>query len=311
MRFLQATSVFALMLGAAHAQTLTPGSPPGMFQSPAAIEAAPPVYVGIGDLVTVLHYWGGRCVASAYTGIVEDIWDSATGSTTETQLTCSAGGIINQTVNALSSTCAAGCEVAAWYDQEVNSTSSVYNITAAHGNRPTFNYTSCGYSGGTTAYPYCMTGVTASAQQLVTGTVTGVAQPFDLEIVAAPTATGVLQLLIAAAASAAPAEIYYSATSGTSAIDFGTVVTFTGVTAGSWHALFGEGAGAASYWRHDATNSGAVSAGTNPATTKWALCGSPGGGNLCTASIAEAMILGVNEANWAAINANQHAYWGF
>ena len=78
----------------------------------------PPAYTGPGDVVSgAVAWWGLRCYNNAYSGNVADIWDSATGNTTETLLTCSSGGTINQTINALSVTCAVACKVKTLYDQ--------------------------------------------------------------------------------------------------------------------------------------------------------------------------------------------------
>lgn len=74
-------------------------------------------YVGPGDIQTFAHYWGLRCYNTAYAGDVADVWDTATGTTTETLLTCSAGGTVNQTIHTLAVTCAVSCSVLTLYDQ--------------------------------------------------------------------------------------------------------------------------------------------------------------------------------------------------
>src|SRR5260370_35744856 len=50
--------------------------------------------------------WSTRCQSTANTGNVADVWDAATGSTPNTLITCSAGGILNtNSPTALATTC--------------------------------------------------------------------------------------------------------------------------------------------------------------------------------------------------------------
>lgn len=85
-----------------------------------SIGGAPPAYTGPGDVAGwsgAYGYWGLRCYNAAYAGNVADVWDKATGTTTHTLLTCSAGGTVNQTINSLATTCAVACVVKQLYDQ--------------------------------------------------------------------------------------------------------------------------------------------------------------------------------------------------
>lgn len=78
-------------------------------------------YNGPGDIIPgATAFWGLRCYTNAYTGNVADIWDAATGNTTETILKCSRGGAITATINPLATTCAGGCGIAKLYDQTGN-----------------------------------------------------------------------------------------------------------------------------------------------------------------------------------------------
>jgi hypothetical protein len=274
--------------------------------------AGPPyVFQGIGDLglSSVTNYWGFRCYSTSYTGIVADIWDSTTGSTTETQLTCSSGGVINQTVNALSVTCASGCNVKTLYNQVANSTSAVSNMTqATNANRPTFLSSGCGYSGGNATYQYCMQGTTATVQYLTTGTITSITQIFDFNIVGKTTEHTANQFALSAISGA---HIQWGTSSGTIAVTFGTQITLTGATESVWHTIFGEGNGSSSYAQYDTTSSGAVAGGSDATGTKLALCASTAGATPCTAFIAEAFLTSAaNEASWGAIQSNQNTYWG-
>jgi hypothetical protein len=67
---------------------------------------------------TAFIFWSTRCGSTSYTGNVVDIWDTATGITTETLVTCSAGGVLNtSSPTALATTCAVSCSAKTIYDQ--------------------------------------------------------------------------------------------------------------------------------------------------------------------------------------------------
>ena len=118
-------------------------------------------YVGPLDVVSAPRaFYSFRCGSNAYAGNVADIWDATTGSTTETLLTCSKGGVLNQTVNSLATTCAVSCSVKTIYDQSGNGfdmTQSVnadrlvvtVNCTNGHPCLATQNNGSIGLSNGT------------------------------------------------------------------------------------------------------------------------------------------------------------------
>jgi hypothetical protein len=56
-----------------------------------------PSYTGPLDVLST-NVWAAystRCAKSSYTGDVVDVWDAATGITTETLITCSSGGTQN------------------------------------------------------------------------------------------------------------------------------------------------------------------------------------------------------------------------
>lgn len=73
-----------------------------------------PLDLGITGITAL---WSLRCSSTSYTGNVADVWDASTGSTTQTLITCSTGGVLNETVNALATTCASGCRIKTFYDQ--------------------------------------------------------------------------------------------------------------------------------------------------------------------------------------------------
>jgi hypothetical protein len=101
--------------------------------------APPTAYSGPGDAVSgAKSYWGLRCYNTAYTGNVADVY--APSDASHTLLTCSAGGIINETVQALATTCASSCTVKTLYDQSgAGNCSGACNLTQATiANRPAF-----------------------------------------------------------------------------------------------------------------------------------------------------------------------------
>lgn len=73
-------------------------------------------YTGPGDVVNgASAWWGLRCYNSAYTGNVADVY--APSDASHTLITCSTGGVLNETLQALSTTCATSCTVKTLYDQ--------------------------------------------------------------------------------------------------------------------------------------------------------------------------------------------------
>lgn len=114
--------LFAIGFGCLAKAQMVPGFPPGTFHSRAALDAAAAgggscAATCPGDLKPYVAWWGFSCYNAAYTGNVASVWDTATGNTTHTLLTCSAGGTLNQTINTLATTCAVSCEIETMYDQ--------------------------------------------------------------------------------------------------------------------------------------------------------------------------------------------------
>lgn len=100
------------------AQTpMLPGFPPGTFQNRAALDATPAAgYTGPVDINgTAFAIWSTRCSSTGYTGNVIDIYAPADAS--HTLITCSSGGALNETLQALATTCAVSCTAKTIYDQ--------------------------------------------------------------------------------------------------------------------------------------------------------------------------------------------------
>lgn len=73
-------------------------------------------YVGPGDILPgAKAAWTLRCYNAAYAGNVADIYAPLDAS--HTLLTCSTGGVINETLQPLATTCAISCTIKTWYDQ--------------------------------------------------------------------------------------------------------------------------------------------------------------------------------------------------
>ena len=108
-------------------------------------------YVGPGNIKSGALAWGGlRCYSNAYSGNVADIY--APADVSHTLLTCSAGGTINETIQALATTCAVSCTVKTLYDQSGGTNCSGAPCTwvqATEANRPNLilNITGNGRSG--------------------------------------------------------------------------------------------------------------------------------------------------------------------
>jgi hypothetical protein len=149
-----------------------------MFPGP-GMPAASASYTGPIDINgAAFALWSTRCSSNSYTGNVADIWDSATGSTTETLLTCSVGGVLNQTIHSLATTCASGCKVKTLYDQSGASKCSAAVcdlVEAANATRPTVT-TSCQNS------KICLV-FNGSACMATANTVTTQAQPYTVSAV--------------------------------------------------------------------------------------------------------------------------------
>lgn len=108
------------------------------FCTPAAVSSG--AFAGALDINgSAFVFWSTRCGATAYTGNVVDIWDGATGNTTETLVTCSAGGTLNTgSPTALATTCTVSCRAKFVYDQSgANNCAGACDLTqATNANRP-------------------------------------------------------------------------------------------------------------------------------------------------------------------------------
>lgn len=234
------------------------------------IPAWPPIqpvisagYVGPGDLglSATVKAWGAvdRCYSTSYTGNVADIWDSATGSTTETKLTCSAGGTINQTINPLSTTCNSGCALKTMYDQSgalaCGGAACDYQAQSTVGNWPVI---APDYSGGRA----CANQGTGSHVGMRTAAaITTLAQPFSVSGVYIRTSGTASNDLIAGGVNPNPAIMMENA-SGLSFIYAGSVAVFS-ATENVLHSFQGIFNSSSSLIYRDTSASGALNPSTN------------------------------------------------
>lgn len=97
-----------------------------------------PGYTGPGDVISgAFGAWLLRCYNSAYVGNVADVY--APSDASHTLITCTSGGVLNETLQSLATTCATSCTVKTLYDQTAGAYGDMSEATEA--NRPTFNPT--------------------------------------------------------------------------------------------------------------------------------------------------------------------------
>jgi len=278
-----------------------------------------PAYQGPGDIFSWAAWGGFRCYSNAYSGNVADVWDTATGNTTETLITCSPGGTLNQTIHALSVTCAVSCSVKELYDQ---SGANKCGGSACNwfGGAPPTNFAEWPVLQlNAINSSYCMSFNPSNSQLIKNTTVSFYQlQPYTMEAIALRT-TGqgaTFNFLWGnAGGGGGAAQLYYDTgnnqISATSGIDL--VVS---ATDGVFHAI--------NYVATGSTTSklqidGNITTGTNTGSGTWGTSGSPtdmdigvdGFSNFMNGTICEVGVAaGDQSGNLAALNANQHAAYG-
>ena len=259
-------------------QNVLPGFPPGVFSDRRALDASIAAGCTVtcpGDLGygTPRAFYGFRCYTYAYSGDVADIWDAATGSTTETLITCSNGSLVATSPTAIATTCAAGCVVKKLYDQSAgnNCASASCDLVGATavGNDATFLYqsASCGMNSGLSCLqcPSAPSAAPLISANLLSSTV----QTFYFSLVfydATPASNGYI-----AEIAVTPSLVQYSTAAK---ISFGSGTLTTGVTAAAstWHSVQVTFAGASSAIDIDGSSTGSLNAGTTAASGKLVLC---------------------------------------
>lgn len=174
------------------AQSALPGFPPGVFSGRGALDApGGATYRGPGDLGfgAVAAFYSFRCYSSSYSGNVADIWDGATGSTTETTITCDGhGNLVVTSPTAIATTCAVSCKVKTLYDQTTGNqcASASCDITqATNSARPPFLYQSATCGANSRSCMQCVSAnsvLMASANSLTLSQTIYVSSVFDFTV---------------------------------------------------------------------------------------------------------------------------------
>jgi hypothetical protein len=259
------------------------------------------LYVGPGDVVaSATAWWGLRCYNTAYTGNVADVWDASTGSTTETLLTCSAGGTINQTINSLATTCAVSCDIKTLYDQ----TGHGNDMTrAANAGRPLFTLSGLG------SFSVATFGSMANIFLQTAGSIATGSQPYTLSGVYKN--TGASQSPLLGGSGSGVPQIGAGISANNAYLYAGTVAS-AAATDSSFHAVQGILNGASSVLYVDGS-SHTVNAGTGAATTVFVMGSDDGSTHFMAGAMVEAGLwpIGFSGAQQASMNSNQHSYWSF
>jgi hypothetical protein len=258
-------------------------------------------------------FWSTRCSATAYTGNVVDIWDTATGSTTETLVTCSSGGVLNTgSPTALATTCSVSCNAKIVYDQSgASDCAGPCDITTAtNADRPLVT-TSCQNAKICLAFngsAMCLANASLTTAQL---------QPYTTSVVF--NRTGNVTTLAAILGQSGGVNLQLGGNSSANqvyAYGGGAVQTATANDSTN-HAMQTLMNGASSSFYIDGSlTSMAGSPGTNglaPTPTSVGI-GSQNtcGGGFWTGNWFETGIWGGDKtANNSTMNGNQHTYWSF
>jgi hypothetical protein len=293
------------------------GFPPGVFLNRGALDAAASAGCTVtcpGDLGfgAVTAWVGFRCWQYAYSGNVADIWDSATGSATETLITCSNGNLVATSPTAIATTCAVACSVKTLYDQTAgnNCTSATCNVTeqGAVANWPIFKYqsASCGTNSGLSCMQ-CPTTPTVTPLQSATA-LTSTAQTFYMSIVFYDSTSSIQDY----ATNGASQAIQHGNPANTARItDNATNSATVTATDSVWHALQGTFAGASSVIDLDGTVTTGLTVGTSAASGKFTLCSSTSAGSPMVGYIAEyGMWPSTSTFSNSTMTTNQQSFYG-
>jgi hypothetical protein len=264
-------------------------------------------YTGPGDIVSGALAWHGlRCYSTSYTGNIADIWDAATGSTTETVLGCNAGGtIVVKSGSALATTCASGCNVKTLYDQSGgNNCSGACDITeATNSSRPTFTQNCIG------SLP-CLTFAAASLNALKSAnSLSSQSQPYTISGVLERTASFTTQMSVYGDASCN--QIFFTSTANTVGMFAQSSVVSATATDSANHAGQFVFNGASSSIDVDGTTTSSLNPGTSAIGGAQLWMGAGCGGT--TGNIYEAGLWSgaFSSGQQTSMNTNQHSYWGF
>jgi hypothetical protein len=301
MYFLRAFVAYLLFWSAALAQVgQIPAFPP--------VQPAPGGggYTGPGDIVSGALAWHGlRCYSTAYTGNIADIWDAATGSTTETVLGCNAGGaIVVKSGSALATTCASGCKDKTLYDQsgQTNCGIAACDLTqSTNASRPTFTQNCIG------SLP-CLTFAGSQSLQSAS-TFSSTNQPYTISAVLERTGSFTTQMSVYG--DIACNGIFFTSTANTVGMFAQSSVVSATATDSAAHAGQFVFNGASSSIKVDGTTTNPGNPGTNLLGSGALEMGSGCGGTVGNVYEAGAWSGAFSSGQQTSMNANQHSYWGF
>lgn len=255
---------------------------------------------------TAYAFWSTRCGATAYTGNVADVWDTATGVTLETLITCSSGGVINTgSPTALATTCAVSCSVKTLYDQSGSNKCTTACDLTVNTAIPTLTI-SC--QNGKLCYNFSDASTTCMSSPSVAATQ---AQPLTVSIVGnhtSSTGSGELLLLTSAGSTTTP-QIGFP--SGTQIFMFGNAQFNANMSTAAFHSTQALVNAASSSFSID----GSLTSGTSGATAAIQAAPMNVGGACFSRTNFTFLELGIwaadKTANTATMNSNQHTYWNF
>ena len=263
-------------------------------------------YQGPGDVVSGWKVWYGlRCYSAAYSGSVADVYAPLDAS--HTLLTCSSG-TINETLQALATTCAVSCTIKTLYDQSgaTQCSSAACNATqATSGLRPAY-ITNC-----TPNNKPCMQFTGSSSQILTSGNATDLAQPNTVSTVmernAAFTTLGAYF-----ADSSGNITLRLSNTTGQIYSFCGNLTSGVTMANSAFHAVQALLNGTSnSAIQVDNTNTTGLNCGTNGFHFAY-MIGEDNYGQYATMYLSEVGVINSDNTSYnSAMYTNQKNYWGF
>lgn len=282
------------------------------WQSRQQVSVGPAVYAGPGDIASFAMWWGLRCYSSTYAGNVADVYAPADAS--HTLITCSAGGTLNQTLQALSVTCASSCTIKTLYDQSGNTVCSatacdVTNATIA--NRPALTLSCIG-----SLFCATFTGSNSQVLQSANAMATNFCpQPLSQSIVAKRTGAFTTLSTILGSDGGQVQTGFNSTANNVFIFANGSIVPVSAADS-AWHALQVVYNGTSSSVDVDGTTTGSLSPGIdglNPGTGQKPSVGAAAAANFLTGTFAEGghICSTLSGGNQTALNSQQHLAWGF
>lgn len=246
-------------------------------------------------------YYSLRCPTSAYTGNLVEVWDTATGSTTQTILGCNSGGtVVVKSGSALATTCGSGCRVKTWFDVS-GSNACVGGVAcdvtqATNANRPTFQTSGCTGIGSTNTW--CVVGDSTRSTLLRTANkYVGGAQPVTMTMVARLTgATNNSIALVGDICCGNGLGVYIDAVGPNIRLEFGNGVLLAGYSTTQPYSIQAAFNGASSTGNvNGATVSGIAGTADGDDNGFITILADAVGGSLCNCSLQE---FGVYQSLW-------------